>query len=75
MELWEWSLSVVNDSEAKARIIGAKNFMKCSGSCLAVSLDIHYYNRQTTYRRHYKKKVLQLVKVCKSFTCIYLRDY
>ena len=28
VELWEWSLSVVNDSEMKARIIGAKNFMK-----------------------------------------------
>ena len=28
MESWEWSLSVVNHSEMKARIIGAKNFMK-----------------------------------------------
>ena len=28
MELWEWSLSVVSDSEMKARIIGAKNFMR-----------------------------------------------
>ena len=28
MELWEWSLSVVNDSEMKAQIIGAKNFIR-----------------------------------------------
>ena len=27
MELFEWSLSVVSNSEKKARIIGAKNFM------------------------------------------------
>ena len=27
MELLEWSLSVVSNSEKKARIIGAKNFM------------------------------------------------
>ena len=28
MELWGWSLSVVSDSGMKARIIGAKNFMR-----------------------------------------------
>ena len=28
MELWEWSLSVITDSEMKARTIGVKNFIK-----------------------------------------------
>ena len=28
MELWEWLLSVVNASDMKARIIGAKDFIK-----------------------------------------------
>ena len=28
IELLEWSLSVVSNSEIKARIIGAKNFMR-----------------------------------------------
>ena len=28
MELWEWSLRVASPSKMKARIIGAKDFMK-----------------------------------------------
>ena len=28
MELWEWSLSNIKDTEMKARIIGAKKIMK-----------------------------------------------
>ena len=43
---------------------------KCSGSCLSVNLDIRYYNRHTIYQKHCKKKVLQLFKVCKPFSCI-----
>ena len=38
MELWEWSLSVVNDSEMKARITGAKNFRFMFGCKLGYRL-------------------------------------
>ena len=54
----------------KLELLELRISWKCSGSCLAVSLDIRYYNRQTIYQKHCKKQVLQLLKVFKPFSCI-----
>ena len=59
----------------KLELLELRISWECLGSCLAVSLDIRYYNRQTTYQTHCKKKVLQLVKVHKSFTWIHWANH
>ena len=75
MELWEWSLSVVNDSEMKARIIGAKNFMKMFRFMFGCKLGYKLLQQTDNLSKALQEKSTSACQGMKSFTCIYLRDY
>ena len=72
-ELMELVLLVIQ--RWKLELWKQKISWECLGSCLAVSLDIGYYNRQTSYQKHCKKKVLQLAKLHRSFSCIHWANH
>ena len=56
MELWEWLLSVVSDSEMKTRIIGAKNFMKMLRFMFGCKLEYTVLQQRDNLSKALQKK-------------------